>query len=50
VDDTEYTDDGFRKIKWDCKNSDGEDVAPGIYLIMVKNNSKKKTFKVAVIR
>lgn len=50
VDDTEYTDDGFRKIKWDCKNSEGEDVAPGVYLIMVKNNSKKKIFKVAVIR
>lgn len=50
ADDTEYTDDGFRKIKWDCKNSEGEDVAPGVYLIMVKNSSKKKIFKVAVIR
>ena len=50
ADDTEYTDDGFRKIKWDCKNDEGEDVAPGVYLILVKNSSKKKTFKVAVIR
>jgi len=50
ADDTEYTDDGFRKIKWDCKNSEGENVAPGVYLIMVKNSSKKKIFKVAVIR
>lgn len=50
ADDTEYTDDGFRKIKWDCKNSEGENVAPGVYLIMVKNSSKKKIFKAAVIR
>ncbi len=49
-DDTEYTTDGFRKIKWDCKNDSGEDVAPGVYLVLVKNNSNKKVFKVAVIR
>lgn len=49
-DDTEYTSDGYRKIKWDCKNDSGEDVAPGVYLVLVKNNSKKKVFKVAVIR
>ncbi|MBO7611634.1 MAG: M6 family metalloprotease domain-containing protein [Elusimicrobia bacterium] len=50
VEDTEYTDDGFRFLKWDCKNESGEEVAPGVYLILVKNNSKKKVFKVAVIR
>lgn len=50
ADDTEYTSDGFRKIKWDCKNSSGEDVAPGVYLVLVKDSSKKKIFKVAVIR
>lgn len=49
-DDTEYTNDGFRKIKWNCKNESGEDVAPGVYFVLVKNNSKKKVFKVAVIR
>ncbi len=49
-DDMEYTYDGFKKIKWDCKNDAGEDVAPGVYLILVKNDSKKKVFKVAVIR
>lgn len=48
--DTEITPDGFRKLKWDCKNDSGEDVAPGVYLVLAKNNSKKKTFKVAVIR
>ena len=50
ADDTEYTSDGFRKIKWNCKNDSGEDVAPGVYLVLVKNDSKKKIFKVAVIR
>jgi len=50
ADDTEYTGDGFRKIKWDCKNDSGEDVAPGVYLVLVKNGSKKKIFKIAVIR
>ena len=49
-DDIEYTYDGFKRIKWDCKNDAGEDVAPGVYLILVKNDSKKKVFKVAVIR
>ena len=48
--DTEYTKDGYRKIKWDCKNDSGEKVAPGVYLVLIKNNSKKKVFKVAVIR
>ncbi len=50
VDDTESTDDGFRFIKWDCKNDSGDEVAPGVYLILVKNASKKKVFKVGVIR
>ncbi len=50
ADDTEFTNDGFKYIKWDCKNDSGEDVAPGVYLILVKNNSKQKIFKVAVIR
>ena len=50
IDDTEFTDDGFRFIKWDCKNDSGEEVAPGVYLVLVKNDSKKKVFKVAVIR
>ena len=50
ADDTEYTADGHRKVKWDCKNDAGEDVAPGVYLVLVKNNSKKRVMKVAVIR
>ena len=50
ADDTEFTADGFRKIVWNCKNDSGEDVAPGVYLVLVKNNSKKKVTKVAVIR
>ena len=50
ADDTEFTSDGFKYIKWDCKNDSGDDVAPGVYLVLVKNNSKKKVFKVAIIR
>lgn len=50
TDDTEFTADGYRKVKWDCKNDAGEDVAPGVYLVLVKNASKKKVMKVAVIR
>ncbi len=50
ADDTEFTTDGYRKVKWDCKNDAGEEVAPGVYLVLVKNASKKKVMKVAVIR
>lgn len=50
ADDTELNGDGVRRLKWDCRNDDGQHVAPGIYLVLIKNDSKKKIVKVAVIR
>lgn len=48
--DTELNSDGIRQLKWDCKNDTGQSVAPGVYFVLIKNNSEKKIFKVAVIR
>ena len=49
-DDTEYDGKGIRTVRWDCKNDSGEDVAPGVYIILIKNDSRVKKCKVAVIR
>ncbi|MBQ3835339.1 MAG: M6 family metalloprotease domain-containing protein [Elusimicrobia bacterium] len=38
------------KIKWLLKNESGENVAPGVYIVMIKANDKIKKYKVAVIR
>ena len=38
------------KIKWDLKNENGENVAPGVYLLLIKNCGQKKVFKIAIIR
>lgn len=38
------------KIKWLLKNDKGENVAPGVYIVMIKANDKIKKYKVAVIR
>ena len=46
----EFPNDGFGRIKWDCKNDSGEDVAAGVYFVLIKNISKKRVMKVAVIR
>ncbi len=49
-DDTEYDGKGIRTVRWDCKNDSGEDVAPGVYIVLIKNDSRVKKCKVAVIR
>ena len=49
-DDTESDSKGIRKIKWDCKNDSGEKVAPGVYIVLIKNDSKIKKCKIAIIR
>ena len=38
------------KIKWDLRNENGENVAPGVYLLLIKNCGQKKVFKIAIIR
>ncbi len=38
------------RIKWNCKNDNGSDVAPGVYIVMVKANDKIKKYKVAITR
>lgn len=40
----------INKLQWNCKNDNGADVAPGVYILLIKNKSQKKTFKIAVIR
>ncbi len=50
IEDVELGSTVFGRIKWDLKNDKGENVAPGVYLVLVKANSSKKTFKAAVIR
>lgn len=40
----------INKLKWNCKNRNGENVAPGVYLLLIKNAGQQKVFKIAVIR
>lgn len=40
----------FGKIKWLLKNDGGDNVAPGVYIIMIKSNDKIKKYKVAITR
>lgn len=48
--DTELNSEGIRYLKWNCKNDSGQPVAPGVYIVLIKDNSEKKIFKVAIIR
>lgn len=50
ISDTQLNGDGSRSMKWDCKNSNGNNVAPGVYLLLIKTSSDKKVSKIAVIR
>lgn len=50
ISDTQLNGDGSRSLKWDCKNDNGDNIAPGVYLVMVKTSSDKKISKVAIIR
>jgi len=38
------------EFDWDLKNGDGADVAPGVYLYLVRADGEKKSGKVVVIR
>lgn len=38
------------KIKWLLKNDSGENVAPGVYIVLIKANDNVKKYKVAVTR
>ena len=37
------------KATWDVQDSNDEDVAPGVYLCVVKHGGKKKVLKVMVV-
>ncbi|MDD2524241.1 MAG: M6 family metalloprotease domain-containing protein [Endomicrobiia bacterium] len=50
ISDTQLNGDGSRSLKWNCKNQGGDNVAPGVYLIMIKTSSDKKISKIAIIR
>ena len=49
VRDIEYTDQTGRTV-WDGKNDSGNDVASGIYMLVVKNSGEKKILKIVVER
>ncbi|MDD5021664.1 MAG: M6 family metalloprotease domain-containing protein [Endomicrobiaceae bacterium] len=50
IDDTSFDGEGRRYLEWDCKNHSGDNVAPGVYFILLKTNSDKATKKIAIIR
>ena len=49
-DDTQLLGNGTRFLLWNCKTKSGNDIAQGIYIILVKNSGDKVIKKVAVIR
>ncbi|WP_413853896.1 T9SS type A sorting domain-containing protein, partial [Candidatus Ruminimicrobium bovinum] len=49
-DDTQIFGNGTRFLQWNCKTKSGNDVAQGIYIILIKNSGDKVIKKVAVIR
>lgn len=50
LNDTSFDSEGARYLQWNCKNHSGDNVAPGIYFILIKTNSDKATKKIAIIR
>ena len=50
INDTEFISNGNRKLKWDCRNYNGDNVAQGIYFVMFKTEADKKIIKIAIIR
>jgi len=50
LDDTQLLGNGTRFLVWNCKTKSGNDVAQGVYMILVKNNSDKIIKKIAIIR
>ena len=42
--------DNVASIQWDGKNDDGNEVASGGYLYVIKSSGDKKTGKLAIIR
>lgn len=50
IDDTTLMGSGSRLLEWDCKNKSGNDVAQGVYFLMIRTDSDKLIKKIAVIR
>ena len=50
LDDTQLLGNGTRFFIWNCKTKSGNDVAQGVYIILVKNNNDKIIKKIAIIR
>jgi flagellar hook assembly protein FlgD len=48
--DTSFDGEGRRYLRWNCKNHSGQNVAPGIYFVLIKTNTDQTTKKIAVIR
>lgn len=50
LDDTQMLGNGTRFLVWNCKTKSGNDVAQGVYIVLIKNSGNKTTKKIAVIR
>jgi len=50
INDTKLMGSGSRLFEWDCKNNSGNDVAQGVYFLMIRTESDKLIKKIAVIR
>ena len=50
VEDTQLLGNGTRFFVWDCKTKSGNDIAQGVYIVLIKNNNDKIIKKIAIIR
>ena len=50
IDDTQVLGNGTRFFVWNCKTKSGNDVAQGVYMILIKTQSDKIIKKIAIIR
>ena len=45
-----YLSSGFNKVKWNCKDQDGDSIANGTYFYKIKANKTDKTGKVIILK
>jgi len=50
LDDTQVLGNGIRFFVWNCKTKSGNDIAQGVYMILIKTNNDKIVKKIAIIR
>ncbi len=50
VDQLQYPNDGTGQVVWNVTNSDGDNVASGVYIYQIKNNFSEKRGKLIIVR